>query len=169
MITGGLASSLQRPSIRIFPIDGQSSISNTCVIKISQRDMDFAMQNKNILIVEDELVLMLLYIEYCEMLGLVVSTACNGEEAWRLLQTTPGKFDYIITDYFMPKMTGAELIGKLRSQEVNASIILMSGRMSLVDQDVLDDNRVGLLHKPFTLSQLTQELTRLKDQAGANC
>lgn len=125
------------------------------------------MQNKNVLIVEDELVLMLIYIEYCEMLGLVVTTANNGDDAWRLLQTAPAKFDYIITDFFMPKMTGTELIGKLRSQKVNSLIILMSGRMSMVEQDVLDDNKIGQLHKPFTMSQLKQELIRLKDQAIA--
>ena len=131
--------------------------------------MDPAMQNKNILIVEDELVLMLLYIEYCEMLGLVVTTANNGDDAWRLLQTNPAKFDYIITDFFMPKMNGTELIGKLRKQKLNPSIILMSGRMSLVDRDVLDDNRIGQLHKPFSISQLKQELTRIKGLAEAKC
>ncbi|MBF0278020.1 MAG: response regulator [SAR324 cluster bacterium] len=42
-----------------------------------------------------------------------IDYAENGEEAYQML--TKGEFDFLITDWMMPKMTGMELLKKIRS------------------------------------------------------
>jgi CheY-like chemotaxis protein len=58
-------------------------------------------------------------------LGYSVVTATGGEEALELLGRQ--RFDVIVTDYKMPRMDGVELIRRIRSVELNARIILLSG------------------------------------------
>lgn len=60
-----------------------------------------------------------------EDLGHCIITAACGEEALEKFSKT--KFDLVITDHRMGKMTGVELIGKLRVVEPAVSIILLSG------------------------------------------
>jgi CheY-like chemotaxis protein len=60
-----------------------------------------------------------------EELGHRVVTAAGGEEA--LDHFSKGKFDLVVTDHRMGKMSGVELIKKLRGIEPGVSIILLSG------------------------------------------
>ena len=58
-----------------------------------------------------------------EELGFHVEVAKNGEEALKLFSSG---FDLVVTDYRMPHMNGAELIGHLRELDPHARIILLS-------------------------------------------
>ena len=58
-------------------------------------------------------------------LGYLVEIAGNGEEALQLFSAAT--FDIIVTDYRMPRMTGVELIERIRKLQPNARIILLSG------------------------------------------
>jgi CheY-like chemotaxis protein len=60
-----------------------------------------------------------------EELGHRITTATGGEEA--LEQFSKAEFDLVITDYRMGKMTGVELITKLRGMEPAVPIIVLSG------------------------------------------
>src|SRR5579871_5959576 len=58
-------------------------------------------------------------------LGYKVDTAFDGADAWTALKSA--SYNLLITDHKMPRMTGLELIKKLRSEGVDLAIILMSG------------------------------------------
>jgi CheY-like chemotaxis protein len=58
-------------------------------------------------------------------LGHKTTAASSGAEALELFGSH--KFDLVITDYKMPRMTGIELIGHLREQIADLPIILISG------------------------------------------
>jgi CheY-like chemotaxis protein len=60
-----------------------------------------------------------------EELGHCITTASGGEEA--LEKFSKASFDLVITDHRMGKMSGVELIKKLRGIEPAVSIILLSG------------------------------------------
>lgn len=60
-----------------------------------------------------------------EELGYSVTTATSGEDAFELFQN--GKFDLIITDHKMPRMTGSDLIVKIRDLQPATRIIMLSG------------------------------------------
>lgn len=70
--------------------------------------------------------------------GFVIATATNGEEALEVF--TKGKFDLLVTDYKMPKMSGIELIKRVRPLQPAIAIILLSG---FVDAYGLDEKSTG--------------------------
>jgi DNA-binding response OmpR family regulator len=56
--------------------------------------------------------------------GYIVSTASDGAAALRLIKKT--KFDLVLLDVWMPKMTGLGLLGKLQSEKQIPKIIVMT-------------------------------------------
>jgi CheY-like chemotaxis protein len=60
-----------------------------------------------------------------EEIGCAVRTAASGDEALDLFLSDA--FDLVVTDYRMPRMNGAELIQKIRCDNPNARVILLSG------------------------------------------
>ncbi len=60
-----------------------------------------------------------------EELGCEVAVAANGEEGLKLC--AGAHFDVVVTDYRMPRMSGADFIQRLRKIDAGARIILLSG------------------------------------------
>jgi signal transduction histidine kinase len=54
-----------------------------------------------------------------------VLTANGGEEALTLFR--PGDIHLVIVDYFMPRMSGEELVQAIRGQDANVQIVLQTG------------------------------------------
>lgn len=103
---------------------------------------------KKILIVDDEQMML-------NILNFYISKQLNSEEYSIVAFTNPNEaydfvlnnsIDCIVTDFFMPEMTGLELAEKVKKYNEKIPIILMSGSH-------LDDNEKSLfnafLHKPF--------------------
>jgi CheY-like chemotaxis protein len=59
--------------------------------------------------------------------GYDVEDAADGADAWEVLQDR--HFDVVITDNTMPKMTGVEMIEKLRSSRMTIPVIMATGTM----------------------------------------
>lgn len=57
--------------------------------------------------------------------GICVESECNPEKALEILKET--HFDIVLVDFFMPQMTGAEFIGRLRSFNKEIVIVLQTG------------------------------------------
>lgn len=64
--------------------------------------------------------------------GFNVTTAADGEEAFGLL--THADYDLLITDHNMPRLTGLELIARLRATGCHVPVILTSGL--ICEQDI---------------------------------
>lgn len=79
----------------------------------------------NILLVDDNQDGLLVRKALLEELGYCVQIASTGEEGLKLFEIT--NFDVVVTDYRMPGMNGAELIGRIRALNANARVILLSG------------------------------------------
>ncbi|MCU1335286.1 MAG: response regulator receiver protein [Bryobacterales bacterium] len=60
-----------------------------------------------------------------EEIGHKISVASSGADA--LEQFSQHKYDLVVTDYKMPKMDGLELIVRLRKQQPDIPIVLVSG------------------------------------------
>jgi len=78
-----------------------------------------------ILLVDDNQDGLLVRKALLEEIGCSVETAHNGEEGLKLFQSA--NFSVVITDYRMPGMNGVEFIGRIRSLNANARVILLSG------------------------------------------
>lgn len=119
-----------------------------------------------ILVVEDHTEMM----EYLEVLltpDYCIYKAVNGEEALSVVGSE--KVDFIITDYMMPKMNGAEFIGELRHQGYETPVIVLTARTDI--ETKLDVLRMGIddyLHKPFNSDELLIKIeNRLKNYSEA--
>jgi signal transduction histidine kinase len=114
-----------------------------------------------------------------------VLEATSGEAALAILQETD--VHLVIVDYFMPRMTGAELVAKIRSFDPYVQIILQTGyagdkpaREMLEELDIQgyhdkadDPDRlllwVGVGLKTYRLLQTIRERERLHGELVANC
>ena len=82
---------------------------------------------KCILMVDDEPLILDLLVRSVNVENCQITLAGNGEEAWERLKT--GKYDCIILDMKMPRMTGQELYQALRKIDPDTAknIIFITG------------------------------------------
>ncbi len=95
--------------------------------------------------------------------GYRAATAGDGADAWQELQVN--SYDLLITDIEMPRMSGVELVKKLRGARVTIPVILASGALPTLE---LDRNAwlqpVALLLKPFSNGQLLETVNEVLAQ-----
>lgn len=83
------------------------------------------MSDKNLLIVDDEMGILKTYSEFFSKRGFVVETACNGLEGLEKLRTSI--FPVSIIDISMPKMDGIALAKMVQDEDIDTSIIILTG------------------------------------------
>lgn len=86
----------------------------------------------------------------------------NGREALKKIETEP--FDVIITDWYMPEMSGIELLRAIRNNPStkDTPIFVVSGNGSKDDVAQAIQLRVsGYVLKPFTAETLRERLAAL--------
>jgi len=98
-----------------------------------------------------------------EELGHKVLTCSVPHEALELCAKQ--RFDVVVTDYKMPKMNGLEFIGRLKKQQPNVAVILISG---FTDTLGLNESNTGadvvLQKSAHEVSQLIRSVNRLLRQ-----
>ena len=117
-----------------------------------------------ILLVEDEAPLRETLAARLKREGYAVDTACDGEEAMFLGKEVP--FDVAIIDLGLPKMTGLELIQKLRGLGQKYPILILTARSSW--QDKVEGLKTGAddyLVKPFHVEELLARINALMRRA----
>lgn len=101
--------------------------------------------------------------------GYDVVTAYDGQQAWELIQAR--RPDLLITDYQMPRLSGSELIKRVRSSDQTSDlpIILLTGKeMELSREEVLEQWGVlAMLGKPFSPRELLQIVQAAVPVSGA--
>lgn len=85
--------------------------------------------------------------------GFEVGTVSDGEAAWNALHHE--HFDLLVTDNEMPRLSGLNLIGRMRREGMSLPVIMTSGSF-LMDTvpDAADLQISALLPKPFDPMQL---------------
>ncbi len=118
------------------------------------------MSEKKVLIAEDSPTMRRIIHNSLRTIGFSdVTEAENGLDAWQKLQADP--VDLVITDWNMPEMNGAQLVGKLRSSEQykTTPIIMITTRG--MKEDVFTAIKLGVngyIVKPFTPDALKQRI-----------
>jgi len=113
---------------------------------------------KSILVVDDEEVIREFLFEILnEEYG--ITLASDGDEAIEKIKNQ--KFDLIITDLKMPKVSGENVVKFAREQNPTYRVIIISGYSSLysVSQSV-NSGACAFLAKPFSISELMQTVTK---------
>jgi DNA-binding response OmpR family regulator len=108
----------------------------------------------HILVVDDDAEVRELLASILRLSGYQVSCAYDGEAAWEAL--CADCFDALITDHAMPRLTGLDLLRRVRAGRLNAlPVILISGEMPDEEENLLELVRPGLtMEKPFSFITL---------------
>ena len=88
--------------------------------------------------------------------------ARNGWEALIRIGATERPFDVVITDHRMPRMTGLELVRRLRAQNFAGKILVQSGHLSDEDIRAYEELNVDMMmSKPFDFDELQEAMAIL--------
>lgn len=114
-----------------------------------QKEPEADSANLRILVVDDEAIILMNTAMTLSDMGHDVLEAHSGAEALKILEKE--NVDLLVTDFAMPKMTGAELIAQAQSLNHDLKVILASGYVDLAEGVTVDAIR---LHKPFSEADL---------------
>lgn len=120
------------------------------------------MDNKKILVVDDEEMLLLFINDFLSHHNYSVTVCTDAGEALEIIKSSIDEFDLIITDQAMPKMTGLELVKQVREINNNIPIILCSGYNDVVDENEMKAYQISFfLQKPVDNSQMLKCVSEL--------
>lgn len=128
------------------------------------------MDSPLILVVDDEPLNLDIIEEYLTGKGqnYIVETANDGLEAMEKLEAAPGKYDLVLLDRMMPRMSGMEVLEKMSANtDLNRiPVILQTAKVS--KEDILEGLKAGAFYyltKPFTSDILHSVVkTAIKDR-----
>ena len=92
--------------------------------------------------------------------------AGNGRDAWKILQDKNIAIDFVIADYYMPHMSGTELLNTVRSNKKTRDIpflmITAEANMDIV-AEAAEHDVDAYMTKPFVTATLEQKVNELLD------
>jgi CheY-like chemotaxis protein len=114
-----------------------------------------------VLVVDDDETVGAFMRELLETWGLQAVCLPRPELALELVRAEPRRFDVLITDQSMPKMSGMELAQRIRRIRADLPIILYSGHgEGLAGDEVGAAGLSAVMRKPIDPVELGQVLTR---------
>ena len=123
------------------------------------------MNEKHILLVEDEDHLLKIIQLNLELEGYVVSTAVTGIEA--LKEFRKNSFDLILLDVMLPEMNGFDVLEEIRKENKQLPVLFLTAKGS--GEDRIQGLKLGAddyLTKPFNLEELLLRVQILLKRSG---
>ncbi len=118
------------------------------------------MNNIRILVVEDEIDLQEAIAEGLRIDGYAVDTCGDGNEAYELLYVE--NYDLVILDLNLPGMDGLDVLDKIREENQELKVLILSARGSVSDNvKGLDLGANDYLTKPFDFEELEARIRSL--------
>jgi CheY-like chemotaxis protein len=91
-----------------------------------------------------------------------LTTAADGDEALQKVASGRPPFDVIITDNNMPRVSGLELVRRLRADHFGGRIVVLSAHLTEENRRAYTELKVDqMLAKPFNVSELREVVDRL--------
>jgi DNA-binding response OmpR family regulator len=119
---------------------------------------------KHILIVEDEDGIVQFLKQGLEEEGYSISYANDGKEGLKQFQET--KFDLLLLDWMLPKMTGLELCKTIRQENTKIPIIFLTAKDTVEETiEGLKNGANDYIKKPFSFDELLERIkVQLRDK-----
>lgn len=123
-------------------------------------------KNINILVVDDFSTMIRIVTNLLKELGFVnIDDANDGSKAWPMIQT--GKYDFIVSDWNMPEMTGIELLKKVRADENFKDMPFMLITAEQKRSQILEAAQAGVdgyIVKPFTAATMKEKIDKIAER-----
>ncbi|MBF0467977.1 MAG: response regulator [Desulfamplus sp.] len=149
---------------------GQTDIpvKDSVATDILKRDKDgVPVGDEHILVVDDEPDMVEITTHRLENLGYRITGMTSSHDALVMFEAMPHKFDLLITDQTMPKLTGIELAQKVMSIRPEMPVILCTGYSAKVNSQKAQELGIReFLTKPVEYRELAFAVRRVLDQAS---
>lgn len=120
---------------------------------------------KRLLIVDDEQDIRDLLSDQLKELKVEIVTAKDGQEAWELIHSQT--FNAILCDVTMPRMTGVELLKKLKAEGSKIPFVVLTGYANNTAAEVLALGAFDFLQKPWDEYSLMIVMRKALTQVSA--
>ncbi len=138
-------------------IQVESEQGKGTTFKIIIPKLEFSLQKKKILIVDDEPYVGDLFSEYLSTKGFLVQKCLSGREALQLFSDF--KPDLVLSDYEMPEINGLELYEAIREINPRQAFVMVTGAfIPPEDLNFLSEKQIPQIIKP---AELDNELLRI--------
>jgi two-component system cell cycle sensor histidine kinase/response regulator CckA len=126
------------------------------------KGVDCSSQNKVILIVDDEEMVLDIGAMVLEKLRYKVLKAINGREAIKIFSENKGEIDLVLLDMIMPEMHGSTVFNELKNIDSEVKVLISSGySMDNRAKDLLERGCCGFIQKPFRFETLTEKIAEI--------
>ena len=114
---------------------------------------------QRILVVDDEPFIRMLNAKVLMRFGYQVDTAEDGAAAWQALNAK--SYDLLITDHTMPKLSGVELLKKVRAAGMFLPVVMATGGIPNNEANQVSTLQpIATLLKPYTVDDLLGMVNR---------
>jgi PAS domain S-box-containing protein len=125
--------------------------------------------DETILVVDDEEILRQVISLGLAKLGYRVLTAADGAEGVEVFSRERERISLAVIDYTMPRMSGREVLERIRAIAPGLPVLLVSGHFTDPESSGLrEDAATGVLPKPFPLPELVRRIRALLDRNRHN-
>ena len=119
---------------------------------------------EKVLLVDDEETIIAMERQVLERLGYQVTSWTSSIEALEAFKAGPDKFDMVITDMSMPKMSGDKLAVELIKIRPDIPVLLCTGYSeSMTEEKIKNIGIKGLLLKPIVIKDLAKKIREVLD------
>jgi CheY-like chemotaxis protein len=121
---------------------------------------------ESVLVVDDELFIIEILSDMLKSAGYRAEAVNSSTEALQLFRDNPDRFDLVIADYTMPKITGIVLAKEIKALRPDMPVVLTTGLTfdDATDKETLS-NFAAILKKPILYKDLAITLRNVLDDA----
>lgn len=118
--------------------------------------------SKQVLIVDDELLIRTLFSRLIQKLGFETLTAATGAEALDIFRENTDKIDVVILDMVMPDINGDKVFLHMREINPTVKILLSTGYAEDESiEELIATGNARFIQKPFTIDTITPVLKEM--------
>jgi CheY-like chemotaxis protein len=120
----------------------------------------------NILVVDDEAGSRAALSAVLKLSGHRAVFACDGDEALDIFEKTEVPFDLLITDHIMVRVSGLDLVHRLRERGFKGEIVVLTAYAPTIYEEEYRKLEVaGIMEKPFDIGELRSWLACIHECA----
>jgi len=144
-------------------------VSHAAAYRDVPTETELVKGSETVLLVDDEEMIIKVTQVMLEKLGYSVVIAKNGKQAVETVKSNGDEIDLVILDLIMPGIKGGKAFDLIHEIQPAMPVILSSG-YSLNGQanDIMQRGCNGFIQKPFNISELSQKVRKILDEAKSS-